>query len=371
MQSSCFDRPHWRNEWDLVDAKYASGEFFMPVHYVLSLTHACNLHCPFCFLRKVKASEAMSTADWLRVLDELPDYARVILFGGEPLMAPGFDEVFASAASRFRVSIVTNGTLLTNAKVDLLLSGRGLTDLNVSIDSVGNWNRHFTEKNWASLRSGLARFNAGRGAHPGQPKLGISVVLLDETAHELLDLHKMAHEELGCDFVNYCLLNGAKLQLADTMAPFEDLYRSEPPPMYAAWDLILEQLTAIRAYDRERGHVSYLRPKVIDVNLDEDTDCLRFLNAPEIETHRFGPCKMPWADCRIHPDGAVTSCLAYSFGNARSRPLQDILQGEEATRFRATLREEGFYPQCKRCVFMYDRKFERTRSAGAPPDLVA
>jgi MoaA/NifB/PqqE/SkfB family radical SAM enzyme len=361
MKTSRYDAPHWRTEVEIVDDLYERDAFALPVHYVLALTNDCNLKCPFCFLEKIEGERAMGTADWLGVVEQIPDYGRVILFGGEPMLFRGFAEVFRAVVARLRCSIVTNGTLLTPPNVEMLVGADNFSDLNVSVDSLRNWNRNFTDARWRTLTEGIALYNEMRRERAEPPRLGISVVLLDETAAELHDLHRFCHEELHCDFVNYCLLNGAPLQLADTMRPFAAVHEPADPPRYEQWDLILEQLDRNRRYDREHGYVSYLRPKLIDMNEDEPTETLRPLNDAGFDRARFGPCKMPWADCRIHPDGSVTACLATPFGNVKDTPdVAAILAGEAARRFRRELRENGLFGQCQRCAFLYDRKFART-----------
>ncbi len=242
MKTNRYDDPQWKTEVQLVDDMYDREGFEMPVHYILSLTHECNLYCPFCFLDKVEGDRAMNTEDWLEVLAQLPSYARVILFGGEPLMFCGFDKVFKAVTESFKCSIVTNGTLLTTETVELLVSKDNFSDLNVSIDSIKNWNRNFSTSDWGNLLAGVQHYNDIRKKRKTPPKLGISVVILDETAEELHELHHFAHQELQCDFVNYCLLNGGSMQLSDTMQPFGKLYEDVIPPLYEKWDIILDQI---------------------------------------------------------------------------------------------------------------------------------
>ncbi|MEJ2166195.1 MAG: radical SAM protein [Desulfobacterales bacterium] len=361
MKTNRYDAPHWRTEVQIVDDIYERGGFEMPVHYILSLTHECNLHCPFCFLDKVEGDRAMNTEDWLEVLSQLPSYARVILFGGEPLMFHDFERVFTAATESFKCSIVTNGTLLTPERVELFVSKNNFSDLNISIDSMNNWNRNFSNSDWANLLAGVKHYNDIRKKRKAPPKLGISVVILDETAEELHDVHRFAHQELQCDFVNYCLLNGGPMQLSDNMQPFGRLYEDVIPPLYNKWDIILEQIEKNRRYDREHGYVSYFRPKIIDVNLCQSTEKLRILNKPKFEKERFGTCKMPWADCRIHPDGNISACLSVPFGNFKQTPdLKTILTSSTTEHFKSELKDHGFYAQCNRCVFLYDKAFERT-----------
>ena len=156
------------------------------------------------------------------------------------------------------------------------------------------------------------------------------------------------------------------MQLSDTMQAFERLFEDVIPPRYHRWDLILEQIEKNRQYDKAHGYVSYLRPKIIDINSDQSTEKLRFLNKPKFEKERFGTCKMPWADCRIHPDGNISPCLSVSFGNFKQTPdLQAILTSSAAEHFKRELKDNSFFPQCNRCVFLYDKAFERTAGSSA------
>lgn len=354
MHRHTLDTDNYRRERDLIQQICSSNAFHMPVRYILGLTNDCNLRCPFCFMEKIADEKVMQRDDWLHVLDQLPDYARVILFGGEPLYYRHFGDIYREAASRFRCTVVTNGTLLDEPMVDLLLSGEGLYELAVSVDEIGNHNRGFTAKQWETLVRGLRMFSHKKRAMESPPKVGIDAVILDETADKLFDLHRFAWEELACDHMTYCLLNGTSQQLSDRMRPYEALFEPPDIPIYNNWETIREQLDAIRAYDRERGHPTYFRPKLVDLNSDVPTTTVDFLNQPVFDGNYYARCTYPRSDCRVYGDGSVISCLPYPFGNLHeTKDLRTILTGERAQRFRAGLQEYGFYPQCARCIFLY------------------
>jgi len=359
MKSNKNDTSTFRHELSLIDSIYADSEFKMPIRYVLGLTNDCNLDCPFCFLEKHKGQFRMELDDWKRIIDQLPNYARVILFGGEPLFYKHFDEIYAYLSKRFKCTVVTNGTLLTPKKIKYLLSHDGLEEIAVSIDCIGNHNRDFKDRQWTRLVNSIKLFNDMRKEMKNPPRLGISTVILDETASNLFDLHRYIHEELNCDHVTYCTLNGTAMQLSDRMQPYESLFTPEVPPLYKNWEQIVSMLEKIRSYNKEHNIQSYFRPKLIDFNQDEPISALTPLNQTQFDKERFGPCKIPWSDCRVYSDGSVTNCLGVKLGNAKTQPeLSTILKGPVSTQFRKDIKEYNFFEKCSRCVFLYDCQFE-------------
>jgi len=358
MKTSCNDTPHFRYEADLIKKVYSNDQQSMPIRYILGLTNDCNLHCSFCFLNKPEPEKEMTLNDWFNVADQIPEGSRVILFGGEPLFYKSFNEIYLYIVKKFDCTIVTNGTLLTENKIELLLSQEKLLDIAVSIDIVGNGNRGFTKKQWQRLVASIKLYKKMASQLGRSAKLGVSAVLLDETADGLFELHQYAREELACDYITYCTLNGTSLQLSDTMInDFDELQKTEDAPLYEKWDTIQEQFALMRKYDQERGLQTYLRPKLLEFSGEAPLDTLKILNKPQFSSSSYGPCTMPWSDCRIYSDGSVTSCLAYPFGNFKETPnLKAILQSGRAIKFKNAVKE-GFFPQCNRCVFLYDKEF--------------
>ena len=94
----------------------------LPDRYVFVLTNLCNLKCRFCFQEKDLRENRMRLNDWINISAQLPEYSRVTFTGGEPLMFDKFDEIFRFVASRFDCNMISNGLLLNQKKIDLLLS---------------------------------------------------------------------------------------------------------------------------------------------------------------------------------------------------------------------------------------------------------
>lgn len=90
------------------------------VHF--QITKQCNLRCPFCgqwgqhgFFAAANGS-GMSLDEWIdvaRQLEKLPEKPVIILWGGEPLFSPFFDELAEKLSDMgFTLEIITNGTMI-------------------------------------------------------------------------------------------------------------------------------------------------------------------------------------------------------------------------------------------------------------------
>lgn len=104
-------------------------------------TSACNLSCSYC---RAKASvspspEELSTEEALSFIDEIaPLHPMLILSGGEPLLRPDINLLAKHAADRgMRVSLATNGTLLTSENAKKLLSS-GVSRVSISLDGASS-----------------------------------------------------------------------------------------------------------------------------------------------------------------------------------------------------------------------------------------
>lgn len=102
------------------------------------LTTGCNLSCIHC---RASATELMSpddlsTAECLRIVDDLAQYAPFILVlsGGEPLWRRDVFEIASRANQHgIRVALATNGTLVDEAMADRIKES-GIVRVSVSID---------------------------------------------------------------------------------------------------------------------------------------------------------------------------------------------------------------------------------------------
>ncbi len=112
-----------------------------PRHFDLSLTGACNLACEYCFYAdEMTGRRDLPAGRWLSFFEELKSLGvrNAALSGGELFMRRDLWELLEGAVdARLRLSLLTNGTLLTRATVERLAVPalrRRLDSIQVSID---------------------------------------------------------------------------------------------------------------------------------------------------------------------------------------------------------------------------------------------
>ncbi len=208
----------------------------LPDRYTFVLTNLCNLTCYFCFQKKDLREDRMKLEDWKALAKQLPNYARVTFTGGEPLMFSGFDEIFTYVAKRFDCNMISNGLLLTEKKIDFLLSFPKFRVLSISIDDIGNKNREVNEKQWARTEDMMRYFVKRRKAVGSNCVLEAKTVVLDKNAGELLDIHRYCVEDLACDHHSFQFLKGSPTQHADYMFTFDDIFKNSQPRVYQKFD---------------------------------------------------------------------------------------------------------------------------------------
>ena len=111
----------------------------LPIAEILvANTWTCNLRCSYCFVRRTDVmsdEDHMSAETAVRVIDALDEglhevkKIQVHLYGGEPFLnLPAIEamvkRVREKKAGRFEFLVTTNGTILSDAVIDLLEAGK-------------------------------------------------------------------------------------------------------------------------------------------------------------------------------------------------------------------------------------------------------
>ena len=228
---------HDRHE-NLTEKLY-NEELDLPHRYVFVLTNICNLRCEFCFQDRDRRSDAMTIDDWLKVVNQLPDYARVTLTGGEPLAFKQFEEIFHAVSDKHQCNMITNGLLLNEQKIDLLLSKPNFKVLSISVDDIGNIIRDVKVKQWAKMLERVKYFHRRKKELKSDCVLDIKTVVLDSNAQDLYSIHKYSVETLGANTHAFQFLKGSDLQHSDTMSDMEEMFKPTDAPVYDNIEVII------------------------------------------------------------------------------------------------------------------------------------
>lgn len=321
----------------------------MPLRYVFVLTNQCNLRCPFCFQHKKKQIN-VTAKEWIDFADQLPEYARVTLTGGEPLLYEGFNEVFTKISSTWDCNIITNGLLLHRENLELILTRKKCKVLAISIDSIGNDVRGMDEMKWEKLISNIKLFHTIRKELRSEIILDIKCTVLDDNSSGLYELYEYAFEELQCDTFAFQFLKGSDSQHSDTPVTIEELEVNNNQ-MYEKWDKIVSELKQVQASVIEKGRSVFMHPSFETFTDGGDLQRLNILQ-DDFNADNFSACKLPWSSVHINSNGDLSPCISYVWGNITNSSLQDIIQSEKADLFKKIIRERSVVPACRNCGWL-------------------
>jgi len=155
---------------------------------VWSTTRTCNLRCVHCYTdsENKKYSGELTTAEGLRLIDELADFAipSLLFSGGEPLMRPDLFTLIEHAAKKnIRPVISTNGTLIDQDRARDIKNA-GVVYVGISLDGMEEVNDSFRGVKGA-FKKAMKGFENCRAA--GQ-RVGLRLTL---TKRNYQDLHRI------------------------------------------------------------------------------------------------------------------------------------------------------------------------------------
>jgi len=155
---------------------------------VWSTTRTCNLRCVHCYTdsENKKYSGELTTAEGLRLIDELADFAipSLLFSGGEPLMRPDLFKLIEYAAKKnIRPVISTNGTLIDQDRARDIKNA-GVVYVGISLDGMEEVNDSFRGVKGA-FKKAMKGFENCRAA--GQ-RVGLRLTL---TKRNYQDLHRI------------------------------------------------------------------------------------------------------------------------------------------------------------------------------------
>ena len=357
MKNSQEANAYYKRQSDYAKLAFTKGNL-MPRRYVLVLTNLCNLKCVFCVQERKKKASFMNTEDWINLIDQIPKNSRITLTGGEPTVfdykRKGFETIFAKANEFSETNMITNGLLLNNQRIELLVNEKNFKVLAVSVDTIGNVNRDFKKSQWDFLVEQLNKFIRLRDKQNDKTALDIKTVILEENIQDLFKIHKLVMETLKADTHSLQMLKGAEIQHSDLMFDFEAINKEYEAYQYKKFDLFVDQLNLIKEYDYKHGYKSYLHPSLLDFSDNKSfrKEDLLYLNNKKHDPKHFATCYSPWGCVYINVDGNLFPCMAIPLGNVKTSKLSDIIFSDESKKFRNIIRAKGTINGCNRCGYL-------------------
>jgi PqqA peptide cyclase len=299
-----------------------------PLSLVAELTHRCPLHCVYCSNPLQLKTEELSTADWLRVLDQAHSLGVVQLHlsGGEPLLRHDLEEIIACGRElEFYTNLITSGVGLTLDRAQALAtSGLDSVQLSVQAGEAGLSDRIGGRKAFAEKKRAAATIREA-----GLP-LSMNVVL-----------HRLNLDQIE-EIIDLCVAWGSeRLELANSQ--------------YHGWALVNRDKLLPTREQLSRAQAIYERKKPL---LHGTMELIWVL--PDYYESFPKPCMGGWGGVHLSvaPDGTVLPCQAA--GSIRTLRFENVRKSDlgwiwrESPSFNAFRGFDWMTGPCRNC----DRRFQ-------------
>lgn len=309
---------------------------------LLNVHEHCNCRCVMCDIWQRKEGKELDLDELARHRESILRLGvrQVVLTGGEPLLHRNFERLCRILKGcGVRITLLTTGLLLAQRAEQI---AKGTDEIIVSIDGPEEVHDRIRRVKGAFrlVREGVRRVREFR---PEMFIHGRSTV--QKTNHALLRKTVADAKTLRLDSVSFL-----------------------------ATDLSSSAFNRELVWPDERQAQIALTTFEVD-RLEEEIDKLTEENAEDFRTHfivespeklrriarRFREqlgelapvapvCNAPWVSAVMEVDGRVRPCFFHrTVGNARLATLEQVVNGEEARSFRASLDVDA-NPICRRCV---------------------
>ena len=185
---------------------------------VWNITRTCNLRCVHCYSDS-NAVQYPGELDWEQMEGVVADLAvyqvpSLLLSGGEPMIHPRFfDLVDLATAAGLKLTISTNGTLITPEKA-ALLKAANVAYVGISLDGIGPVHDEFRRKEGAFD----AAVRGFKNCHEVQQKTGLRLTLTRhnvENIEQILDFIEDQEIQRVCFYHLVPAGRGSELQVLE------------------------------------------------------------------------------------------------------------------------------------------------------------
>lgn len=332
-----------------------SGKALIPLRYFFELTYQCNLNCPYCYVGKERKKNELTTDEWKKIIAQIPFYSFVTLVGGEPLIRKDFTEILFATSKKTlgKLNVVSNGILINDEIIDAFIKSNMML-LSVSLDGYGaNHDRNRAKEGiWDKIITNLETLQARKSAlHKKSPMIDIKTIVLENNLDDLPKLYKLC-TDMNFDFLSISFLRNNNLKqnsvLRDTFG--EEFWQQEyPVEQYFNMQHFEEVYKEIQSLSKKSKVQIRYSPKF--EGGDELQKIKNFFNNGQNKqiTELYYPCKYPYSNMMINPQGDVYPCLSLKIGNVKDMPLKEIYNLPKFRCFRKNLQCSKLFTSCQMC----------------------
>lgn len=341
-----------RNAYADISYRSNSGKAIIPLRYFFELTYRCNLQCPYCYVGAERKKDELTTKDWFKIIEQIPFYSFVTLVGGEPLLRHDFIPILEKTAKKTfgKLNVVTNGILINDEIIDAFIRTKMML-LSVSLDGYGKNHDINRDKEgiFDKIITNLEKLNEKK--RKNRPMVDIKTIVLENNLDDIPKLYKLC-TEMNFDFLSVSFLRNNNLKqnsvLRETFG--EEFYKTQYPiePYFNMehFEEIYKELQAlsktskvkIRYSPKFDGKNALLKIKKFYGECQNKNIC-----------DIYKPCKYPFSNMMINPQGDVYPCLSIKIGNVKDKKLKDIYNEPKFRCFRKNLKHSKVFSSCQMC----------------------
>lgn len=304
----------------------------LPRKIYIEPTSMCNLGCSICFRHNWIDENMghMSLETYKKIIESLEKLNSVeeIFFGGmgEPLYHPMIIEMIGLIPENIKITLLTNGTLLTEKMVQNLVDA-GLNELWISMDG-------FDEENYESIQIGsrfhlildnIKLFNSVRKIR--NVNLGITFVITPENMGHLEKINDFA------DMISADIINISHMIPGEPIKKENAIYERNDIPVGKMYRF------SYRKTIFEENKCPFIAGHNMFVRWDGDvTPCMQLLHS-----------------CTTYLYEEKRKIKRVSYGNVKNEQLLEIWNNSEYTSFRKRV-YTFYFPFCRGCFGCDDRK---------------
>ncbi len=314
----------------------------------IDITTRCNLRCSYCyhFNSPGDVKEDLPPAEWLTFFKELGDLAvmEVSLAGGEPFFRSDIiDIVHGIVDNHMRFSIISNGTLITDALSQELAATRRCNTVQVSIDGASPI-VHDSCRGSGSFHRAIAGIRCLQ--NHGIP-VSVRVTIHHKNVHDLENIATLLLDQLdipsfSTNAVGYFGLS--QQHAADVNLTIEDR--------------MIAMKTLLNLSNHYPGRISANAGPLAEARMFQEIEEALSRNQPGIEGRGFlTGCNCTWQTIAVRADGAIIPCTMLphlEIGQINQDSLFDIWQNHpvlQHMRTRSSIPLSSF-PYCKGCRYI-------------------